>query len=158
MLPHRGPFLMVDRILAVGPGARIATLKNLTLDLWCHAYSPGRGLFPNALMIEAMAQTAGALAVSLERSDSESAAAMSPAPATGMLVGIGHCRIIQCAKVGEQLILHAELLHTKGRFGRFNCEARVNGQRIGHAEVLLRHDGTAASGQARIDDAKDSVG
>lgn len=140
LLPHRPPFLMIDRILSIGPDASILAVKNLTLDLWCEGYSPGHLLFPNALVLEAMAQTAGVLTQHLLQPTTGQRRGTEATQVAGLLAGIGNCRFAHTAAVGEQLRLEARLLRLKGRLGRFGCVASTAAQVIGRAEILIMSD------------------
>ncbi len=130
-LPHRFPFLLVDRVLSVKAGESIVALKNVTLNEAHFAgHFPGFAVMPGVLIIEALAQAGGVLAW-------ESATAKEQNVHILYLVGIDNARLRLPVRPGDQLILNAELkLHRRGLW-RFDCRAEVDGKVVAEAEILM---------------------
>ena len=129
-LPHRYPFLLVDRVLAVEPGKTIRALKNVTInEPFFVGHFPHRPVMPGVLMLEAMAQTAGLLAFADETSQRDPNAVI-------YFAGIDGARFKRPVVPGDQLELAIELLGHKRMLWKFGCVARVNGETAAEAEIL----------------------
>ncbi len=130
LLPHRYPFLLVDRVLALEPGKSVRAVKNVTFnEPFFQGHFPGKPVMPGVLIIEAMAQAAGVLAFK-----------SVPRPADGRqqivyLAGIDDARFKRMVVPGDQLILEAEVDRIVRNIGKFRCRALVDGQLA--AEALL---------------------
>jgi 3-hydroxyacyl-[acyl-carrier-protein] dehydratase len=130
LLPHRYPFILVDRVLAFTPGRDIVALKNVTInEPFFNGHFPGRPVMPGVLIIEAMAQAAGLLSF------------MTPALnlAKGSIfyfAGIDHARFKRPVQPGDQLQLEAEILKIVRGVGKFKCRATVDGQLAAEGEIL----------------------
>lgn len=134
ILPHRYPFLLVDRILAIEEGnsssnreGRILTaLKNVTVNEdFFNGHFPHNPIMPGVLILEAMAQ-AGALANhSYENPDMDF-----------MIASVSNAKFRQPVVPGDQLILTAEIIKDKGKMKKINCKAEVGGQIVAEAQVL----------------------
>lgn len=129
---------MLDRVLSVGPGYRLAAVKNVSVEGWFASSAGCQDALPNALVLESMAQAAGALAWFIDLDHDDSLTEDRRGSISGVLAGIDHCRIHGCASPGDQLILTARLRRLKAGFGRFHCQAEVAGKPIGRAEIMLR--------------------
>lgn len=118
-LPHRYPFLMVDRVLEIDKGKTIKALKNVSInEPFFEGHFPHRPVMPGVLMLEALAQTAALLAFD----------AMDAVPTDDMvyyLAGIDNARFKRPVEPGDQLILQAELLRTKVGIFKFKARATV---------------------------------
>ena len=129
-IPHRYPFLLVDRILELEEGKRVVGLKNVTVnEPFFPGHFPHSPVMPGVLIIEAMAQAAGVLAFK-----------SVPRPADGRqqivyLAGIDDARFKRMVVPGDQLILEAEVDRIVRNIGKFRCRALVDGQLA--AEALL---------------------
>lgn len=123
ILPHRYPFLLVDRVLEWGE-RRVRALKNVTYnEPFFVGHFPERPLMPGVLILEGMAQTVGLL-VSREQ-----------AGQAGYLVGVDRARFRRPVHPGDQLIYEAELRRRREGFYRAWACATVEGARV--AEALL---------------------
>ena len=121
-LPHRYPFLLVDRVLELELNVRIKALKNVTYnEPFFNGHFPARPVMPGVLMLEALAQAAALL--SFESMDTE--------PGDDMVVyfvGIDDARFKRPVGPGDQLILEAEIDRAKSGIYRYRTRATVDGQ------------------------------
>jgi len=131
-LPHRYPFLLLDRVLSmvVEPEKKLVGVKNITRnEHFFQGHFPGNPVMPGVLIIEAMAQAAGMLA----NLDAEMHGK------TGelyYLVKIDKARFSKTVVPGDQLVLEVVQKRIIRRMGLYECEASVNGQRVASCELL----------------------
>ena len=117
-LPHRYPFLLVDRILELEPGRRIVGLKNVSAnEPYFAGHFPGHPIMPGVLILEAMAQVGGVLASLLPGAERKLA----------YLATIDRCRFRRPVTPGDQLITEVVVLRVRDRVGKMRATARVNG-------------------------------
>lgn len=129
-LPHRYPFLMVDRVLEVVPGKSIVAVKNVSAnEAYFEGHFPGHPVMPGVLILEALAQAGGVLAY-------ESVAAEERIWIL-YLVGIEETRFKQTVRPGDQLVLRVELVKRKRNLWRFTAVAEVDGKLVAEAEILM---------------------
>lgn len=125
-LPHRYPFLMVDRVLEVGDG-RVLTLKNVSIDEpFFSGHFPDRPVMPGVLVVEALAQSGAVLAVSMQ---GEEKAGLF------MLTGIDKLRLRRAVVPGDQLRMEVRLLKHHRPLWKMHAEARVDGELVAEAEL-----------------------
>ena len=128
-LPHRYPFLLVDRVLALDKGKSIKALKNVTInEPFFEGHFPHRPVMPGVLMLEALAQAAALLAFD----------ALDSAPTDDMVyyfAGIDGARFKRPVEPGDQLILEVELLRMKAGIFKFKGRALVDGDMVVEAEL-----------------------
>lgn len=118
ILPHRYPFLLVDRVVEIEPGKRAVAVKNVTANEWFfQGHFPGRPIMPGVLIIEALAQTA-ALALLAERPQGDE---------LPLFAGIEEFRFRRPVRPGDQLRLEFELLRARGPVGKGSVRATVDG-------------------------------
>jgi len=130
-LPHRFPFLMVDRVLEVTPGESIVAVKNVSInEAYFTGHFPGHPVMPGVLVVEALAQAGGILAWETSNLGERNVSIL-------YLVGVDKARFKNPVRPGDQLILNAELTLNKRGFWRFNCIAQVDGKTAVSAEVLM---------------------
>lgn len=129
-LPHRYPFLLIDRVLELEPGHRLVGLKNVSFnEPFFLGHFPQRPIMPGVLIIEALAQATGVLAFKSEgeRPDHHS---------MYYLVGVDNARFKRPVEPGDQLILEVRLDRIKRGIGKFICEAKVDGQLAASADLM----------------------
>lgn len=129
LLPHRYPFLMVDRIIEYVPGERAVGIKNITVnEPFFQGHFPGRPIMPGVLMIEALAQVGGVILMQMEGAEGK----------LSMFAGIDKVRFRRPVTPGDQLILIADLLFIKQkRFGKMKGRAEVDGQLACEGEMMF---------------------
>jgi len=128
ILPHRYPFLLVDRILELEPGKRAVGIKNVTAnEPFFQGHFPQRAVMPGVLIIEAMAQVGGVMILSVEEHKGKLAY-------LGTVNGVKFRRPIV---PGDTLELETELLRIRSNMGKVRCTARVGGQEVAAAEILF---------------------
>ena len=129
-LPHRYPFLLVDRVLEIEEGVRIKALKNVTInEPFFGGHFPGRPVMPGVLMLEALAQAAALLAF-------RSMANGLGEDTVYYFVGIDGARFKRPVVPGDQLVLEAELMRAKSRIFKFKARATVDGMLAVEAELM----------------------
>jgi 3-hydroxyacyl-[acyl-carrier-protein] dehydratase len=128
-LPHRYPFLLVDRVLEVEKGVRIRALKNITInEPFFTGHFPHRPVMPGVLMLEALAQAAALLSFETE--------GQTPDENTiYYFAGIDGARFKRPVEPGDQLILEVTLLRSKARVYKYAARATVDGELAVEAEL-----------------------
>jgi beta-hydroxyacyl-ACP dehydratase FabZ len=128
-LPHRYPFLLVDRIVGLEPEKRIVGLKNVTInEQFFQGHFPGAPVMPGVLIIEAMAQVAGVLVYrDLPERDTKLI----------YFTGIESAKFRRPVVPGDQLLIEMELLGRRNNFGKFQGRATVEGKLVAEAVVLF---------------------
>lgn len=130
LLPHRYPFLLVDRVVEIDKGKRIKALKNVSInEPFFTGHFPARPVMPGVLMLEALAQAAGLLSFDM----------LGEAPDENTVfyfVGIDNARFKRPVEPGDQLILDVELDRIKGGIYKFKGVARVDGNVACEAEIM----------------------
>jgi 3-hydroxyacyl-[acyl-carrier-protein] dehydratase len=129
LLPHRYPFLLIDRITACQPGESITALKNVTVNEPAfQGHFPGRPIMPGVLIIEAMAQAGGVLShVTLGDID--------PKPLF-FLAGVKDARFRRTVLPGDQLLVRVEVEKVKRGIWFYKCSASVDGQLAVSADII----------------------
>ncbi len=128
ILPHRFPFLLVDRILELEPGKRAVGIKNVTAnEPFFQGHFPQRAVMPGVLIIEAMAQVGGVMILSVAEHRGKLAY-------LGTVDGVKFRRPIV---PGDTLVMETELLRIRSNMGKVRCTARVDGQEVAGAEIMF---------------------
>jgi 3-hydroxyacyl-[acyl-carrier-protein] dehydratase len=129
-LPHRYPFLLVDRVLECTPGETLTAIKNVTVnEPFFQGHFPQKAIMPGVLIIEALAQATGLLGFKT----------MSESPSEDllyMLVGVDNVRFKRQVIPGDQLVLKVKLLRKSRIIWKFSCEASVDGELVTCADML----------------------
>ena len=133
-IPHRYPFLLVDRVLELVPGKSIRALKNVTInEPFFPGHFPHRPVMPGVLILEALAQAAGILTFQTAR--------VVPDEETRFyFVGIDGARFRKPVEPGDQLILRATLGRTMRGIWKFATVAEVDGREVCSAEIMVAPD------------------
>ncbi len=129
-LPHRYPFLLVDRVLEIHVGESIRGLKNVTInEPFFQGHFPGHPIMPGVLIVEAMAQLSGVLAFETK----------NKRPADGYtyyLAGTDKTRFKRPVVPGDQLLMSGEILADRRGMMKFRCEAEVDGKLACSSDIL----------------------
>jgi len=140
LLPHRYPFLLVDRVIALEPKQRIVALKNVTAnEPFFTGHFPGNPVMPGVLVVEAMAQAGGLLTMlSAGAGNAESTERSS-----FYLVKVDKARFSKMVVPGDQLILEVSLLRNIRNMALYDCRASVDGKEVASAEILCAESKSA---------------
>jgi 3-hydroxyacyl-[acyl-carrier-protein] dehydratase len=130
-LPHRYPFLLVDRVLECVAGKHCIAIKNVTFnEPFFPGHFPHRPLMPGVLIVEALAQAAGILAF-------KTAKVIPDVNTRFYFVAIDKARFRKPVEPGDQLLLKVELKRAFKGIWKFNCLAQVDGQEVASAEIMV---------------------
>ena len=126
ILPHRYPFLLVDKVVDVQDGNRIVGVKNVTFnELFFQGHFPGTPIMPGVLIVEALAQVSGLLfSQKLEHTGK-----------FAVMLSMDRVKIRKSVVPGDQLFLISETMKVRGKTAKCNCYAKVNDETV--AEALL---------------------
>lgn len=128
ILPHRYPFLLVDRVLEVVPGERAVAIKNVSVnEPHFTGHFPERPLMPGVLIVEALAQVGGIIMLQLEQFHGKVA----------LFAGIDGVRFRRTVSPGDQLVMTAELIKIRGNIGRVRVAARVDDALVTEGELMF---------------------
>ena len=141
IIPHRYPFLLIDRVIELEPGKRVVAMKSVTAnEPQFTGHFPGRPIMPGVLMVEALAQAGAVAVLSLPEYRGKLA----------LFAGIDECRFRRTVLPGDQLLLKVELEKLRGMFGRARAVASVDGEVAVEATisfVIPRDQSIAGGGQ-----------
>jgi UDP-3-O-[3-hydroxymyristoyl] N-acetylglucosamine deacetylase/3-hydroxyacyl-[acyl-carrier-protein] dehydratase len=127
VLPHRYPFLLVDRILEIEPGVRIVGLKNVTInEPFFQGHFPGHPIMPGVLIIEAMAQVGGMLLMG---------AVDEPESKVVYFMSLDNVKFRRPVKPGDQLRFELDMTQSRGRICKMRGVARVDGEVAAEADM-----------------------
>lgn len=129
MLPHRYPFLLVDRVIQLIPGDMVVALKNVTFnEPFFQGHFPGKPVMPGVLIIEAMAQVGGILAYRT-----------APPERRNRLIyfmGMDKVRFRKMVVPGDQIIFNAKILKFRSKVAKMSGTATVDDQLVAEAELM----------------------
>ena len=127
-IPHRFPFLLLDRIIEIDPGKRLVALKNVTYnEPFFSGHFPGEPIMPGVLIVEAMAQ-AGAVLMLHEMADRDKKLVF--------FTGIDKARFRRTVVPGDQLRLTIEVLKSRATTCKLRGIAEVNGRKVAEADLM----------------------
>ncbi len=128
ILPHRYPFLLVDRVIELEPGRRAVGIKQVTAnEPQFTGHFPDRPIMPGVLMVEALAQTAGIAVYTLDEYRGK----------LGLFAGIDDCRFKRMVVPGDTLRLEVNVEKLRGMFGRLQAVASVEGETAVEATLSI---------------------
>jgi 3-hydroxyacyl-[acyl-carrier-protein] dehydratase len=129
LLPHRYPFLLVDRVVEIVPGQKLVAYKNVTANEdFFNGHFPGHPVMPGVLIIEALAQASGILAYRTTGFD--------PTSKVTYLMSIDGARFRKPVLPGDRLQLEIEVVRQKGTLWKTKGTATVDGAKVAEAEFL----------------------
>jgi 3-hydroxyacyl-[acyl-carrier-protein] dehydratase len=130
VLPHRYPFLLIDRVVSFDPNKTLVAIKNVTInEPFFQGHFPGHPVMPGVLIIEAMAQTAALLAF-------QSLDITKPENHVVYFVGIDQARFKKPVVPGDQLIITAEIVRNLKGIWKFSAKAEVDGKLASEAVLM----------------------
>jgi 3-hydroxyacyl-[acyl-carrier-protein] dehydratase len=130
LLPHRYPFLLVDRVVEIEPNKRVLAYKNVSInEPFFQGHFPGKPVMPGVLVIEALAQAGGLLT----QLSSDPA---NPQTETFYLVKVDNAKFTNMVVPGDKLELEVELRRRIRNMAQYVGIARVDGQQVACAEIL----------------------
>ena len=139
LLPHRAPFLLLDRVLELDPPARAVGLKNVTVaEPWFAGHFPEHMVFPGVLLGECLAQLAGVVMMA-EAANAAEAAAGTTMPSVGLLAEIKSMRFRKPVYPGDQVNLAVELLHHTSRVFEYRGIAKVAGIVAAQGKLVIAY-------------------
>ncbi len=128
IIPHRYPFLLIDKVVEIEEGKRAVAIKNVTAnEEFFNGHFPDYPVMPGVLIVEALAQT-GAVAM-LKQEDYKGKLAF--------FTGIDNCRFKRQVKPGDQLRLEVEIVRIKGPIGKGKATATVDGEVACETEIMF---------------------
>lgn len=130
-LPHRYPFLLIDRVIAAEPGKTLTAIKNVTInEHFFQGHFPEMPVMPGVLIVEAMAQACGVLAVLSQGGEARKEGEVT------LFAGLDNVRFKRPVLPGDQLVFEVELLAHKRDIGKFHAVAKVDGQLACEADIM----------------------
>lgn len=128
-IPHRYPFILVDRILELEPNKRVVGLKNVTMnEPFFQGHFPKRPIMPGVLILEAMAQTSGVLAIE--------SIAKGEKGALMYFMGLNNVKFRKPVVPGDQLIMELDVLKLRTKIMKLAGVAKVDGQIVAEAQLM----------------------
>jgi len=128
IIPHRYPFLLVDKVLEMEEGKRVVGLKNVSAnEPFFAGHFPEYPVMPGVLILEALAQVGAIAVLDMEQNKGK----------IGFLAGVDKCRFKREVKPGDQLQLEVEIIRMRGAIGKGKGVATVNGEIACEAEIMF---------------------
>lgn len=128
IIPHRYPFLLVDKIVEIEAEKRVVGIKNVTInEPFFAGHFPEYPVMPGVLILEALAQVGAVAVLGMEQNKGKIA----------FLAGVDKCRFKRQVKPGDQLRLEVEIIRMKGRVGKGKAVATVDGEVACEAEIMF---------------------
>jgi 3-hydroxyacyl-[acyl-carrier-protein] dehydratase len=141
LLPHRYPFLLIDKIINIDGDNSATGIKNVTInEPHFQGHFPGQPIMPGVLIIEAMAQTAGAINIMSNGLDT---------PSIVYFMTIDNAKFRKPVVPGDRMEIHVTKIKRRGNLSKYGCVATVDGNKVAEAEVTAMivnsDDGASAS-------------
>lgn len=131
LLPHRYPFLLIDKVISFEAGKTISALKNVTInEPFFQGHFPGKPVMPGVLLVEAMAQAAGILALKSSK-DLTSGKLF-------FFLSIENAKFRVPVIPGDTLIINANLVKIYGTVCKFDCEVLVDDRKVSEASITAK--------------------
>lgn len=128
IIPHRYPFLLVDKVTEMDEGKRVKGIKNVTAnEPFFQGHFPQYAVMPGVLIIEALAQVGAIAVLGIEDNKGK----------LGFLAGVDKCRFKRQVRPGDTLDLEVEIIRMKGPIGKGKGRATVNGELACEAEITF---------------------
>lgn len=128
IIPHRYPFLLVDRILEIEEGKRAVGIKNVSAnEAFFAGHFPEYPVMPGVLIVEALAQVGAVVLLQSEENRGRLA----------FFAGIDNCRFKRQVKPGDQICLEVEILRARGAIGKGKGTATVDGELVCETELMF---------------------
>ncbi len=128
ILPHRFPFLLVDRVLEIEKGKKAIGLKNVTgNENFFQGHFPTRPIMPGVLMVEAMAQTAGVVVLTSDAHHGKVA----------FFMAADNVKFRKVVEPGDQLVMEVEVIKEKSRYAQIHAQASVRGEVVAEADMIF---------------------
>lgn len=128
ILPHRYPFLLIDKIVEFIPEKKAVGIKNVTnTEYFFQGHFPNRPVMPGVLIIEAMAQVGGIIIMKMNVAENKLA----------VLVGTDNVRFRSVVKPGDQMVITSELINLKSRLGKVISKVEVDNKIAAEGEILF---------------------
>jgi len=131
LLPHRFPFLLVDRVTEVKPGEELTAIKNISInEPFFQGHFPIKPIFPGVLIIEALAQATGLLAFATQNVSADDGSSLF------YLVGVDKARFKTPVGPGDQLELNVKIVKSMRGVWKFSAVAKVEGAVVASADLM----------------------
>lgn len=128
ILPHRYPFLLIDKIVEFIPEKKAVGIKNVTnTEFFFQGHFPDRAVMPGVLILESMAQVGGVIIMKMNVSKDKLA----------VLVGTDNVRFRNIVKPGDQMVITSELISLKTRLGKVISKVEVDNKLVAEGEILF---------------------
>ena len=128
ILPHRYPFLFIDKIIAFEPEKKAVGIKNVSVnEPFFSGHFPERAVMPGVIIVEAMAQVGGVIIMQMEKANNKLA----------VLAGIDKVRFRKIVVPGDQLTITAEVLSFKLNLGKIKVKTEVESKIVSEGELLF---------------------
>ena len=129
LLPHRYPFILVDRVLEIIPKEKIVALKNVTMnEQFFQGHFPGKPIMPGVLIIEAMAQTGGILVMESLPPEKQGQPVF--------FMSMDKVKVRKPVVPGDQIIFEVKMLKSRGNVAKTSGIATVDGNCVAEAELM----------------------
>lgn len=128
VLPHRYPFLLVDRVIEIEKGKKAVGIKNVTInENFFQGHFPTRPVMPGVLMVEAMAQVAGVVILTNELHQGKVA----------FFMAVNNVKFRKVVSPGDQLVMEVEVVRDKSRTAQIRGQAKVDGEIVAEADMVF---------------------